>query len=371
MSDSVVYNYSIQSNKLEMHSSTALPARSPAIDLVKGLAIVSVIFLHTLPAHTLDDIGATLYISQAVPVFVFLLGFNAASSMRRRGARALRELYGRDYLVGRFDRVYVPFLVAFAVTMVAAILAHRHHTGLSELPVDLPLGLFPIDGPGNYFVTLLFEFTLVFPLVFWGLRRWPVRTLLLCLALNTVLEVMVPRVHIFQVHPYPYYASIARLLFLAALGGYCTAMPVRVALRSRWLWCGALLSAVFLVLNRYDYSLLSSAHLTNVGEPLLAAVYPAALVLLGVAFLPALTGLLPARGGAMLGRASYHIFLVQIAWFGFAVLHSHGLSALLVNLAVTLSLGVVFYELMGRVPLPSVERLILLGKSLRAQKVGA
>jgi peptidoglycan/LPS O-acetylase OafA/YrhL len=357
---------------MDSRTNTPAPlARSPAIDLIKGLAIVSVICLHTFTVHTLEDTAAILHIWQAVPVFIFLLGFNAAASMRRRDALTLRQLYRRDYLVGRFDRVYVPFLVAFAATMAMAILTRHHHTGLRELPVDLLLGLFPIDGPGNYFVTLLFEFTLLFPLVFWGLRRWPVRTLLLCLLLNTALEVMVSRVHFFQVHPYPYGASIARLLFLAALGGLCALRSVHVSLRSPLLWCGALLSATYLVLSRADPSLLTFADLTYVGEPLLAALYPAAMVLLGIAFLPALAGWLPARGGAVLGRASYHIFLVQIAWFGFTVLHTHGLVALSVNLAATLSLGMAFYRLMGRVPLPSVERLIPRRKVPLAQNVGA
>jgi peptidoglycan/LPS O-acetylase OafA/YrhL len=353
--------------------------RLQAIDLVKGLAIVSVICLHTFSTSTLENIGAILYIWQAVPVFVFLLGFNAASSMRRRGARTLRELYRREYLVGRFDRIYVPFLVAFAATMVTAILVRHHHTTLHALPADLLQGLFPIDGPGNYFVTLLFQFTLLFPLILWGLRRRPLLTLLVCLVLNTGIEELVPHMHFFHVHPYAYEASIARLLFLATLGGYCAALRPRVAPRSGWLWCGALLSAGFLALSRADPSLLASAHLRYLGEPLLGAIYPAALVLLGIAFLPALSagalaqgisGLL-ARAIAALGRASYHIYLLQIAWFGFAVLHSHGVTALLVNLLVTLSLGVAFYELMKRAPLPSIERVIPRRKAALAQNVGA
>ena len=102
--------------------------RSQAIDLIKGIAIVAVICLHTLSPGTLDAIGAQFYLWQAVPVFLFLMGLNATSSLRRRGGRTMRELYSRDYLAGRFDRVYVPFLIAFLVTLALALLTQTPHS---------------------------------------------------------------------------------------------------------------------------------------------------------------------------------------------------------------------------------------------------
>jgi peptidoglycan/LPS O-acetylase OafA/YrhL len=324
------------------------------------LAIVSVICLHTLSTATLHEIAAHFHIWQAVPVFLFLMGFNAASSLRRRGGRTLRELYSGDYLAARFDRVFVPFVVAFFVTLVVAVLTHTTHSSGPKLLGELIVGLFPINGPGNYFVTLLFEFVVAIPLIVWGLRRWPLRTLLLCLALNAAFEVLEPRLGFFKAYPYADNSCLLRFLFLVALGGFCAGVPAERALRSRWLWWGMLGSVVYLALVEANPAVLTPDGVSQASWGLLSCCYPAFVVLLGMAVLPALGNVLPVRAGAVCGRASYHIFLLQIAWFGFAVWHSHSLLALLGNLAVTLSVGVAFYTLMARAPLPSAA--VLLGR---------
>jgi peptidoglycan/LPS O-acetylase OafA/YrhL len=61
---------------------------------------------------------------------------------------------------------------------------------------------------------------------------------------------------------------------------------------------------------------------------------------------------------AELGRASYHIFLLQIIWFGLGVWGMDSLPALLGNLTVTLLAGLVFYWIMERAPLPRVASLV-------------
>jgi peptidoglycan/LPS O-acetylase OafA/YrhL len=356
-----------------MAPDASIPSRSSAIDLLKGLAIVSVICLHTFSVGTLHTIGAHFHIWQAVPVFLFLMGLNAASSLRRRGGRTLRELYSGDYLTGRFDRVFVPFLIAFLITLALAILTHTPHSSGAKLLGEPIVGLFPIDGPGNYFVTLLFEFVVAFPLIFWGLRRWPVPTLLLCLALNGAFEALAHRLGFFAANPYADASSLLRFLFLVALGGFCAAIPTRRALGSPWLWGGVLLSVAYLALLEADSPALTAADGSQPGYNLLTACYAACLVLLGIAFLPVLADRPGVRLGSVLGRASYHIFLVQIAWFGLAVWTAHSLLALLGNLAVTLSLGVAFYELMARAPLPTASGLLARRRAppAEAQKVGA
>ncbi len=321
--------------------------RSQAIDLIKGIAIVAVICLHTLSPGALDAIGAQFYLWQAVPVFVFLMGLNATSSLRRRGGRTMRELYSRDYLAGRFDRVYVPFLIAFLVTLALALLTQTPHSSAIKLPAELLVGLFPIDGPGNYYVTLLFQFVLLFPLVFWGLRRRPRLTLAACLAIELGFEVLGPWLGLYSTHTYLFSSCILRFIFLVALGGWFAGVPAASALRQRWLWCGGLLSVAYLALVQADPAALSFAGIAQPGGDVLAAFYPACLVLLGLALLPATGGGLPLRGVGELGRASYHIFLLQIAWFGFGLIAAHSVWALLGNLAVTLSAGVAFYELMA------------------------
>src|SRR3954470_10816728 len=88
------------------------------IDLLKGLAVLSVIALHGVTAEELHDAWAPFTIGQAVPVFLVVMGMNAASSFRDRGGAPLRELFSPAYFAGRFDRLVVPFAVVWLGSLV-------------------------------------------------------------------------------------------------------------------------------------------------------------------------------------------------------------------------------------------------------------
>ena len=97
------------------------------------------------------------------------------------------------------------------------------------------MGLFPIDGPGNYYVTLLFQFVLLFPLVFWGLRRRPRLTLAACLAIELGFEVLGPWLGLYSTRAYLFSSCSLRFIFLVAQGGLvCGGVPAASALRQRW-----------------------------------------------------------------------------------------------------------------------------------------
>lgn len=329
--------------------------RSSAIDVIKGLAILSVICLHSLSVHTLYGIAALFHLWQAVPVFIFLMGRNAASSLERRGRRSVRELYSQEYLASRFDRSYVPFLLAFLATVVVTIITRTAHDDARTIIAGLLVGTLPIDGPGNYFISFVFEFAMVFPLVFWGLRRWPVATLLVCLAIELAFNLLARGIGVLEKHPYIYDVCLARYLFLLALGGLLIRIPARRLLAARWLWLGTLVSATYLGLNSIEAS---TGPLGASDWAPLSVFYTIFIVVLGISRFPSVArGWLP-LGVAGLGRASYHIFLVQIIWFGLAVWPLNSVPALLGNLAVTLAAGVMFYRAMARMPLPTAAGLL-------------
>ncbi|MGP0101727.1 MAG: acyltransferase family protein [Solirubrobacteraceae bacterium] len=337
-----------------MGSGAAKP-RLSAIDIIKGLAIVSVICLHTLSTNTLYAIAALFHIWQAVPVFIFLMGRNAASSLERRGSRSVRELYSRQYLASRIDRIYVPFLVAFAASVLLTVLTHTAHDHARTIAGGLLVGMLPIAGPGNYFITLVFQFALVFPLVFRGLQRWPVATLLLCLAINVTFDLYARRIGVIRDHPYIYEVCLAQYVLLVALGGLLARIPARRLLTARWLWVGALVGAAYLGLNSID----NSNGLFGGSNWAFASVfYTVFIVVLGMGSLPSREHGWLSKGLVELGRASYHVFLVQIIWFGLAVWTPGSVPVLLGNLAVTLAAGVVFFRAMARMPLPTAAGLL-------------
>lgn len=285
------------------------------IDALKGLAIVGVMAQHAFASQGLRSAWDTLYAGQAVPVFFILMGLNAAVSLMKVQPLTLRRLYTPRYLAGRFDRLLLPFLVLWPVAAVAAVATGQFHVG----PLAL-VGVFPIaHAPGNYFVTIVIEFALLFPLVFWCFEQAPVATSLVIVGLDVAFELAAAHVSFFTTSSsgaYIYEAVIAKYAVFILAGVWLTRLRL-----TRGLWAlltaaaaGSLVYLVLLHQNPHGFTWLvdSFSRSTN----FLSVFYAVWLVCLALRFLPDHAG---GRAGAIvesLGQASYHIFLVQIIWFG-------------------------------------------------------
>ena len=133
------------------------------IDILKALAIISVVILHTIPEEYLYSTFAVFHIWQAVPVFMIIMGVNLAMSFKRREYHKLNEMYSLDYLLRRFERIVYPFILFFVLTFIFGIIKtimigeNRIYLGALSL-----IGFLPVTGPGNYFITLLFQLLIYF-----------------------------------------------------------------------------------------------------------------------------------------------------------------------------------------------------------------
>ena len=152
------------------------------IDLIKGLAIISVIITHSLPAFMLIRGFTNFYVWEAVPIFIVLMGVNAGMSFKRRGFSAFKISVLKPYFISRFERIVFPFaLFSFLLIVAGALLFAFTGKNILYIGPTLITGVLPTgSGPGNYFVTLLFQFILVFPLVYWCYRKNPTLTVAAC-----------------------------------------------------------------------------------------------------------------------------------------------------------------------------------------------
>ena len=289
--------------------------RIAAIDLLKGLAIIGVMAQHAFSSRGLYEAWDTLHVGQAVPVFFVILGLNASASLGRRGTARLGRLFSREYLLGRVDRLLLPFLLLWPIAAGAALLRGRFHVGGL-----IVAGVYPMQSdPGNYFVTILLEFALLFPLVFWCLRRAPVMTSVLLIALDVGFELAAPHIAVFSS------SSTGRFVYDAAIPKYAIAILAGYWLArvrpNRALLAGltplAAGSVVYLVAlhqhpDGFSWLMPTFSRSTN----FMSFFYAIWLTLVGLLFLPHQARSRLSRSLAGLGRASYHVFLVQIVWFG-------------------------------------------------------
>jgi peptidoglycan/LPS O-acetylase OafA/YrhL len=313
------------------------------IDVAKGLAIISVILLHSLGPGTRQDIYAIFHIGQAVPLFLVLMGLNLGLAAGRRPV-SLPSLYNRLYFSRRVDRLLVPLLLAYIASFLAG-LVWLWLRGENKIDLNLYtlIGLLPVSGPGNYFVTLVLQSILLLPLIGYGFQRWPAPTAVLLVVGEVLFLLQANTIGLFDDNNYLYSSALPRYFSALALGLLLSRLVARPLAAVTLLAAGllALASGAYLYQLTYQGLQVPLIRADWAAQNLLAFGYTAFVLLLLLKLLPRQSNKKGLQLLASLGKASYHIFLVQVIYFGLADA-SHSL--VLLNLGCCLLLGYLFYK---------------------------
>lgn len=330
------------------------------IDIIKGLAIIAVIILHTIPENLASNPLSIFTLEQAVPVFFVIMGLNAAMSFKRRGYITLGQMYNKKYIESRFERLFYPFIVIFLLSIILGFLLKKNiYIGVLNL-----LGYLPLIGPGNYFISITFQFVFVFPILYYLYKRNPKFLLILSFVLSFVFEVLANQIPVLKNNPYLYSACSLRYLFIMALGVWTVdnfdTNNLRALLKRKFILMGLSVSVVYMMaVSVFNWNFI---YFQSVWQPqnVLSFFYPLTLCLIGLRYLPSVAGKIYGLIG-FIGRASYHIFLVQIIFFGAGLsvasiigklglqhlynLYLLGIIALIGNMIILVILGSLFFIL--------------------------
>ena len=335
------------------------------VDLLKGLAIIAVILIHTFTSNLLTVIGGPYYLWQAVPVFLLLAAFTGALSYSRLKKRSLLQCYDPAVLYKRFRRILLPFLIIGVIQVIVILYlwprdlpfytqnAVLVYSGISGIITFFVTGG---SGPGNYFIPLIATQILVLPFLYWlAVRFSPDRMLVFAFITDVVLQYVLYLINMPAVAAAFFYLNY---LFLAALG-------IWLALRQRkqmaFVIIAGLLSVAYITAVYYFRFQIWFIDPSSGFFNEFSYFWTLVLVLSGLRYLP--SSPLSASSGfiAKLGKASWHIFLVQMTVIGFlnygmmmvirGVVPGFGMPEVLtrqvintlVTLAVCLSIGYGFY----------------------------
>src|SRR5262249_29334023 len=157
-----------------MASASGAPTRSPAIDVVKGVAILFVLLIHARPLGE----SALFYnvVNHAVPIFVVLFGLNSELWWRRR--RVPDDLW--EWYANRARRILVPMWGMLLVFWAEVLVTRTLPPGIELTPWRMAVqatGYLAQVGTW-WFVTLVVQLVLVFPLFLAVERRWGIGILL-------------------------------------------------------------------------------------------------------------------------------------------------------------------------------------------------
>lgn len=310
------------------------------IDILKGLAIIAVLLLHSLSREQLVTSYAVFHIWQAVPIFMVLMGLNLGLSY---GSKTLRfdQLYTWHYFQKKALRIVFPLLIMYGISLVAGYVWEQVYARVVfTLDWKNLIGVLPVSGKGNYFITLLLQSLFVLPLIGYTFNRWPVRTALALVLTEIAFQLVAYQIGYFQEDRYLYDAALFRYFSAIALGLWLSRLITGPDNRYSWLlFLAGIASGVYLYFYQYQGISLPYFRPEWQAQVFLTFPYAAMLIYLGILAFPQQSDFLAFRSMATLGKASYHIFLVQVLYFGLVQDDTN----IALNLAICLAAGLAFY----------------------------
>ena len=321
------------------------------IDILKALAIISVIILHTIPSNMVRHPLSAFTIYQAVPIFFILMATNAVMSFKRRNYTALSGVYP-NYLKSRFERIVYPLIILWILSLVMGILLGKDiYIGIMTF-----IGYMPLSGPGNYFISILIQFVLIFPILYRLYNYSPKYTLITGFILSFGFEIVTTQIPILDNSFYWYKACILRYLFLIVLGMWLVnnfdPANLKSLIKRKAVLTGLIVSIAYMVgVSIFSWKF---PYFQNPWQPqtVLSFFYPLILCAVGIKYLPSFTNRIWSSF-RLIGKASYHIFLIQMLFFvsglqliyyNLGLHHTGGIMlALAGNIIILIVLGLLFY----------------------------
>lgn len=307
------------------------------IDILKGLAIIAVLLWHSVPIDIQQKTLFEFYIGQSIPIFLVLMGLNYGMSFSRKRYHQSSSVYSRKYLLKQFKRFVIPFLLAFVASLIIGYWRFLL-TGMNRLRLNRYLlwGRLPLPGPGNYYISLLGQFTLLFPLLYKLYRARPRLTLILILAADLGFQILTSYYFPFASMTYIIFGYLSPI----GLGIWLSTNRRLLSPRNKLMFIAGIFSLGYLILNRLICANLTCLYFPNwTTQNVFSSFYAAALVMLGLHFLPRrrISWLNPL---GFVGRASFHIFLTQIIYFSL-----NPFQFVVMDVLICLGLGSLFYKI--------------------------
>jgi len=307
------------------------------IDFVKAIAIIAVIGLHALPANMLYAIFAPFHIWHAVPIFLVIAGMNSTLSSAKRGKFVFSKEYSAGKCIKYFQKIILPFSIVWLFEVVVLACAGKISTG-KIIYSFFAGGL----GPGSYFTPVFIQHLMLFPLILWLKNTLQAYNHYLAVIVFFLLSLLLEWLCIvFAVPEWLYRLLYVRYLFAAFLGSYLVSPGFK---KSMTLFL-AILSGFYIACLSYSVHSFNTAMIIFPSWGFQhAPAYFYTVFLVGCLwhfyyFFQKLDVVI-----MFIGKATYHIFLLQMVWFKMT---AHAVQGFIPNIVIRLAFDVSVCLLLG------------------------
>ena len=273
----------------------------------------------------------------AVPIFMVITGFVSAMSFSRK-QYGLHQAYQPKAIIKKWLRFIIPFTPVFLAELIVKLVILREDMTLLQIVKFFLTGA---EGPGSYYFPVMLQVVVMFPLIWWCVSRYQLKGLLLCFCINVGFEAVKT---ILEMPTGIYRLCAFRYIFLLAYGCYLFSVHERER-KSNWAYyLAGVMGAVYIIAFNY-------CGLT----PVFTELWKTTCVFAVLFIVPIMKYLgahprLNSRLLEMLGKASFNIFLTQMAYYAYGapLLRKLGVPSfglLMIGFIVCCSLGVGYYSM--------------------------
>lgn len=322
-----------EENKVEK----SVSKRIEFLDYLKAICVIMVIVTHYDWADKTSPFF-TMLINMAVPVFMIVSGYNFAMSNCKKAEGKLGKMYGWSMIKPKLIRFLVPF---FSICLIEMVLLAWEDREIDPLRIFL-LGAY---GPGSYYVPVMLQLLVIFPIIYVLVDRNAKLGITLAAIANLLFEIAVK---VFEIDKYYYRLSVGRYILLIAFGCYLYLHPEhRVKRYQMWTMFLAGLAYIVAVFG-FEKELVLFGYWKTTAMPVAFYIFPIVILLFRKFYHSTIPGVL-GRLLTWIGKASYHIFLVQMVYYHFelggAIMSAAWYIAVPFNILISVPVGLAFYEL--------------------------
>lgn len=311
--------------------------RNYNIDMLKALAIISVILIHSMTHDMLYSILAPYYIWQTVPVFMILMGYNLANSYKRKENESVSDILTQNHLRNKAIRILFPFIIVWSIQLLIQ-LVYFENTNIRQLIGSFFGGGY---GPGSYFIPMVIQATLLTPVLYSLIKKSPTKMAVLLFFVSLLLD--------YGVHWVGISGSIYRFLIIRHIFGLTLGVWLafnREKVRLKWLLPLALLSFVYITAVHYfDWSFVMERYWHSQHAP--SYFWVLFIILVGFRCYDISKETVIERSLIKIGQASFHIYLTQMFYFWFLhdrLPYDQWFISILLSVIIPVTLGILFQQ---------------------------
>lgn len=310
--------------------------RNNFLDVLKGICILLVILTHFdwVEAERLKYFFP-YWMNPAVPIFMIISGYVYTESFKRKEVSRFKQAYALKGIVDKVIRYTIPLVMIFIVEVPLKIFVFQKALTFKEIFSQFFVGGW---GPGSYYYCYMIQFIFVFPLIYFAIKKWDFAGLVLCATANVLYEVIkVPM----GMSGDTFRLIVLRYIFAMALGCYFSMGKFQI---KKWL---AVLSFIFgagfiyvVCYGGYKPTFFFRWSRTS----MLAVFYIAP-----IAYWLIKKCTWECKPLALIGKASYNVFFVQMVYFHMANRIFDGVDGtffpMITTYVICISLGILFYKI--------------------------